>query len=118
MVFGFYALFLKQTHGCKINYGKTIYDYDDDTVVSFAPGQSVEIEPVENSSTPKAIGLLFHPEFLYRTPLAQKIKQYSFFSYTSNEALHLSQQEQAIIEDYMNKIELELQHPIDRFPNR
>lgn len=79
MVFGFYALFLKQTHGCKINYGKTIYDYDDDTVVSFAPGQSVEIEPVENSSTPKAIGLLFHPEFLYRTPLAQKIKQYSFF---------------------------------------
>ena len=115
MVFGFYALFLKQTHGCKINYGKTIYDYDDDTVVSFAPGQSVEIEPVENSSTPKAIGLLFHPEFLYRTPLAQKIKQYSFFSYTSNEALHLSQQEQAIIEDYMNKIELELQHPIDRF---
>lgn len=115
MVFGFYAMFLKQTYGCKINYGKTVYDYDDDTVVSFAPGQTVEIQPVENGTTPKAIGLLFHPEFLYRTPLAQKIKQYSFFSYASNEALHLSPQERVIIQDYMDKIELELQHPIDRF---
>ena len=40
MTLGFYALFIKKTAGCIINYGKTIYDFDDETVVSFAPGQT------------------------------------------------------------------------------
>ncbi|MDE6783257.1 MAG: AraC family transcriptional regulator, partial [Paramuribaculum sp.] len=48
MHFGFYALFLKKTAGCKINYGKTTYDFDDETVVSFAPGQTVGIYNVED----------------------------------------------------------------------
>lgn len=115
MHFGFYALFLKKTTGCKINYGKTTYDFDDETVVSFAPGQTVGIYSVDDGPAPAAIGLLFHPDFLHRTPLAQKINQYSFFSYASNEALHLSADEREIVQDYMAKIARELQHPIDRF---
>lgn len=115
MHFGFYALFLKKTTGCKINYGKTTYDFDDETVVSFAPGQTVGIYSVDYGTAPEAIGLLFHPDFLHRTPLAQKINQYSFFSYASNEALHLSADEREIVQDYMAKIARELQHPIDRF---
>lgn len=115
MHFGFYALFLKKTRGCKINYGKTVYDFDDETVVSFAPGQTVEIHPVDDGVVPESVGLLFHPDFLNRTPLGQKIRQYSFFSYASNEALHLSSEERTIIQDYMDKISRELQHPIDRF---
>ncbi len=115
MHFGFYALFLKKTTGCKINYGKTNYDFDDETVVSFAPGQTVGIHRTEDGPAPEAIGLLFHPDFLSRTPLAQKMNQYSFFSYASNEALHLSAEERVILQDYMDKIQRELQHPIDRF---
>ncbi len=115
MHFGFYALFLKKTTGCKINYGKTSYDFDDETVVSFAPGQTVGIHRLEDGPAPEAIGLLFHPDFLNRTPLAQKMGQYSFFSYASNEALHLSTEERLILQDYMEKIQRELQHPIDRF---
>lgn len=115
MHFGFYALFLKKTAGCKINYGKTSYDFDDETVVSFAPGQTVGIHRLEDGPAPEAIGLLFHPDFLNRTSLAQKIGQYSFFSYASNEALHLSKEERVILQDYMEKIQCELQHPIDRF---
>ncbi len=115
MRFGFYALFLKKTTGCIINYGKTSYDFDDETVVSFAPGQTVGIHRVEDGPAPEAIGLLFHPDFLNRTPLAQKMSQYSFFSYASNEALHLSTEERLILQDYMEKIKRELQHPIDRF---
>ena len=64
---------------------------------------------------PEADALLFHPDFLHRTPLAQKIRQYSFFSYASNEALHLSADERVIIQDYMGMIAHELEHPIDRF---
>lgn len=115
MHFGFYALFLKKTTGCRINYGKTPYDFDDETVVSFGPGQTVEVYHVDDGKVPEAVGLLFHPDFLNRTPLAQKIKQYSFFSYASNEALHLSTEERLILQDYMDKIERELRHPIDRF---
>ncbi len=115
MHFGFYALFLKKTTGCVINYGKTTYDFDDETVVSFAPGQTVGIHRVEDGRPPEAIGLLFHPDFINGTPLGQKIKQYTFFSYASNEALHLSAEERVILQDYMAKIARELQHPIDRF---
>ncbi len=115
MSFGFYALFLKKTTGCRINYGKTTYDFDDETVVSFAPGQTVGIYRIEDGPAPESTGLLFHPDFLHRTPLGQKIKQYSFFSYASNEALHLSVYERLILQDYMDKIARELQHPIDKF---
>lgn len=115
MTLGFYALFLKKTSGCIINYGKTVYDFDDETVVSFAPGQTVGIHRLEDGPAPEAIGLLFHPDFLHRTSLGQKMKQYSFFSYASNEALHLSTEERIILQDYMEKIVRELQHPIDKF---
>lgn len=115
MTFGFYSLFLKKTAGCVINYGKTKYDFDDETVVSFAPGQTVGFSHTDEGVAPESIGLLFHPDFLFRTSLAGRMKQYTFFSYASNEALHLSAEERTIIQDYMNKIVLELQHPIDRF---
>lgn len=115
MTFGFYALFLKKTTGCIINYGKTVYDFDDETVVSFAPGQTIGIHRIEEGPTPEAIGLLFHPDFLHRTALGQKMQQYTFFSYASNEALHLSVEERIIMQDYMDKIARELQHPIDKF---
>lgn len=115
MTLGFYALFLKKTTGCIINYGKTVYDFDDETVVSFAPGQTISVHRLEDGPAPEAIGLLFHPDFLHRTSLGQKMKQYSFFSYASNEALHLSTEERIILQDYMEKIVRELQHPIDKF---
>lgn len=115
MTLGFYALFLKKTTGCIINYGKTVYDFEDETVVSLAPGQNIGIHRVEDGPVPESIGLLFHPDFLHRTPLGQKMKQYSFFSYASNEALHLSTEERIILQDYMEKINRELQHPIDKF---
>ena len=115
MHFGFYSIFLKKTTGCKINYGKTVYDYDDETVVSFAPGQTVGVYRQEEGPAPEAVGLLFHPDLLLQTPLAQSIKQYSFFSYASNEALHLSAEERVILQDYMDKIARELEHPVDKF---
>ena len=115
MHFGFYALFITDTTGCNIKYGKTTYDFDNESVVSFAPGQTVGIHRLDNGPAPTATGLLFHPDFLHRTPLGQKIKQYSFFSYASNEALHLSTEEKTILQDYMDKIERELQHPLDKF---
>ena len=45
MHYGLYALYLKETKGCKLSYGRTAYDFDEMTVTSFAPGQVVTVEP-------------------------------------------------------------------------
>lgn len=111
--YGFYTLFLKETKGCIINYGQTQYDFDCETIVSMAPGQVIESRPVPG--VPKhARGILFHPDFLHGTPLEKKMREYSFFSYASNEALHLSEDEVQVVRNCMHIIDVELQHPIDK----
>ena len=62
----------------------------------------------------KSVGLLFHPDFIRGTSLGQKIKKYTFFSYESNEALHLSEEERMIVLDCLEKIRMELLHAIDK----
>ena len=112
--YGIYALFLKDTKSCDIRYGRQPYDYQQGTVTSFAPGQVVETTIVPGSR-PSACGLLFHPDLIKGTPLGREIHHYSFFSYSSNEALHLSDEERTIFTDCLRKIEMELDSPIDRF---
>ena len=63
---------------------------------------------------PSASGLLFHPDLIKGTSLGQGIKQYSFFSYSSTEALHLSEDEKEIFLDCLKKIKMEIQRPIDK----
>ena len=90
--YGLYALFLKQGDGCSIRYGREKYDYQEGTVVSFKPGQVVEVEWDESRPMPPSRGLLFHPDLLYGTQLARRINDYTFFDYDQREALHLSEQ--------------------------
>ncbi|WP_443776911.1 helix-turn-helix domain-containing protein [Bacteroides clarus] len=117
MNYGIYALFLKKVKCGDIRYGRQIYDYQEGTVTSFAPGQVVETE-MQQGMKPSAHGLLFHPDLIKGTSLGQDIKQYSFFSYASAEALHLSEEEKGIFMDCLEKIEMELQHPIDKHSKR
>ena len=90
-----------------------IYDFDDQTVVSIAPGQTVGYTDIEGIPT-KSVGLLFHPDFIRGTSLGRKIRKYTFFSYEANEALHLSEEERTIVLDCLKKIEMELRHAIDK----
>ena len=113
MTVGFYSVFLKETKGCTINYRKTMYDFDDQTIVCIAPGQTVGYTTLEGVPS-KAKGILFHPDFIRGTSLGQKIKKYSFFSYEANEALHLSAEERMIINNCLSIIRTELQHAIDK----
>ena len=87
--YGLYALFLKETKCGDIRYGKQIYDYQEGTVTSFAPRQVVETEITDGIKL-IANGILFHKYFIKVTSIGNNIKQNSFFSYASNEALHLS----------------------------
>lgn len=115
--YGIYALFLKDTKCGDILYGKQVYDYQDGTIVSFAPGQVVKTEMIEGKRA-KAKGLLFHPDIVKGTSLGQEIKSYSFFSYSSSEALHLSEDERSIILDCLRNIKTELVHPVDKLSKR
>lgn len=115
--YGVYALLLKETKCGDIRYGRQVYDYEDGTIVSFAPGQVIEVSLTEGVN-PTARGIVFHPDLIKGTSLGQEIKSYSFFSYNSTEALHLSDDEKCIILDCLAKIKMELERPIDRLSKR
>ena len=115
--YGIYTLFLKDIKCGDIRYGRESYDYQEGTIVSFAPGQVAEIKTAEGVQ-PLAKGIIFHPDLIKGTALGQEIKSYSFFSYSSREALHLSDEEKGIILDCLGKIKLELTHPIDKLSKR
>ncbi len=111
--YGVYAIWLKETKGCNLSYGRTPYDFDEQTVTSFEPGQTVTVEITNRNIRPRCIGLLFHPDFLNRTQLGRNMQRYEFFSYSSTEALHLSGTEVCIFKQVLDMIEMEVQHPID-----
>ena len=113
MDYGVYALFLKNGVNCTLRYGRQPYDYQEGTVVSFAPGQIVGVHTEVDETAPDVIGLMFHPDLIYGTPLASKIKAYGFFDYSQREALHLSTEERRLFLECLERINAELAHPVD-----
>lgn len=111
--YGVYALFLKKGTQCVLRYGRETYDYQEGTIVTFAPGQVVEVDNTEDIIAPDVVGLIFHPDLIYGTPLGDTIHKYSFFNYTQREALHLSEEERNLFMECLEKIKRETEHPVD-----
>lgn len=114
MHFNCYAIFLKDAKGCKLKYGGKPYDYDEGTLVFVAPNQTLELGGYEPDYVPKGYAILFHPDILLGTSLAKKMHSYSFFSYSSTEALHLSAKERKILLSLVEKIQFELEQNLDK----
>ncbi len=110
----FYSIALKRNFNGKIKYGQQEYDFDEGVMIFISPGQVFSIEAYEEL---KHVGwlLLIHPDYLWNTPLAKSIKQYEYFSYSVNEALHLSEKEEAMLAGIMQNIEREYHATIDQF---
>ena len=109
-----YALFLKNDANCVLKYGRRNYDYQEGTVVSFSPGQVIDVEMKGDAvKNPDVVGLLFHPDLIFGTPLGDKISDFRFFDYSQMEALHLSEGERKIFLDCLGNIRQELLHPVD-----
>ncbi len=115
-VLDFYSIALKRTSNTKIKYGQQDYDFDEGVFFFMAPSQVFSIE-VDKDVIPKHSGwlLLIHPDFLWNTPLAKNIKKYAYFDYAVNEALFLSDKEEAIIYNIIQNIRQEYHSNIDRF---
>ncbi|WP_262711032.1 helix-turn-helix domain-containing protein [Ilyomonas limi] len=95
-------------------YGKQTYDYQEGTLVFLAPGQVAGVNSSGETYQPKGYALVFHPNLIHGTSFGKHIQDYTFFSYQSNEALHLSERERKIVLDCFSKIEYELEPAIDK----
>ena len=113
-VLGFYKIAYKPRLGGKLKYGQSYYDFDEGGLLCASPGQVIGSND-NDASACSEYTLLIHPDFLLGYPLAKTIKQYGFFSYATNETLHLSDDEKATIIGIFNMIEHELNSRIDDF---
>ncbi|MCJ8208827.1 helix-turn-helix transcriptional regulator [Mucilaginibacter sp. RS28] len=118
LVSDFYWISMKKMPPIKFRYGQQTSDFDDGVLFFMSPGQLFGIESAERMADfkkPEGWMILIHPDFFWNTPLAKNIKHYEFFSYSVNEALHLSEKEEAILTAIVNQIEQEYNTGIDRF---
>lgn len=111
----FYVVALKKDcAGGKCRYGQQYYDFDEGIMYFIAPHQVLQFEDILLDSV-KGFVLVVHPDFLQSYPLASKVKDYGFFSYTANEALFLSEKEEKSIMDIIDNIEQEIDANMDSF---
>lgn len=109
----FYKItFITRNKG-RLKYGRSFYDYNEGSMLFLAPNQLVG--STDYNSETYCYLLLIHPDFLLGHPIAGKIKQYSYFSYSSNEALHVSDPEKEIILSVFRIMEQELNSRVDEF---
>ena len=114
VIFDFYAVSLKR--GCDhLLYGQQKYDFDEGLMAFMSPGQILRGEESGVPPNMKGWMLFIHPDFLWNTPLAKKIKQYEYFGYASNEALFLSDKEETMMHGIIDNIRNEYNANIDKF---
>ncbi|NNE25461.1 MAG: helix-turn-helix transcriptional regulator [Saprospiraceae bacterium] len=109
-----YSISLKKYVEGKLSYGRTKYDFTNGALIFIAPRQVLQWDESVVFEQ-KGFSINFHEDFLKGTELAQHIKKYGFFSYSVNEALHLSPKEEKQIESIVENIEIEYQNNQDAF---
>jgi AraC family transcriptional activator of pobA len=113
MMTNLYKISYKKNFTGKARYGQHYYDFNEGGLCFVSPNQLIsEAEP---QGSYEGFTLMIHPDFIRNYPLGKTIKNYGFFSYSSNEALHLSEREKEIIMAVFKSIGEELASPIDQF---
>jgi len=107
-----YKIAYKSELSGRIKYGQSYYDFGEGGLVFTAPNQIFQ-SPDQNQKS--GYILFIHPDFLLSYQLAIKIKQYSFFYYAANEALHLSEKEKSTIISVFKIIQEEMNDRIDNY---
>lgn len=112
-----YGIFFHDEAELELAYGRGKYDYKQGTVICVAPGQIGGKEDDGRKTELTGWALLFHPDLLHGFPLEKDIKDYSFFDYRINEALHMTYEEQEILVSLMRQIQTELSGKHDELQN-
>lgn len=103
-----YAIFLRGDELVNLTYGCGRYDYKEGTLLAVAPGQLGGAEDDGEKVNISGWSLMFHPDLLQGTSLGKRIGRYTFFDYSLNEALHMTEEEKGIIVGLMRSIEMEI----------
>ncbi len=116
LVFEFYCIAVKRVSNLKVKYGQQSFDFNEGIMSFLAPNQVISLA-LEKDEEIKQSGwvIYIHPDFLWNTSLAKTIKQYDFWDYSVNEALFLSEKEEAIINNIIQNIQQEYHSNIDKF---
>lgn len=109
-VLNFYKISYKFSENGKMGYGQGYYDFNEGGMMFTAPNQVLS---TEEEAEYHGYTLLVHPDFIRSYPLAKNIKNFGFFSYDTNEALHLSDKEKTVIVGLLHNILGELNTAID-----
>ncbi|SEQ66592.1 helix-turn-helix domain-containing protein [Neolewinella agarilytica] len=109
-----YSISLKKVVKGNLNYGRTKYDFTNGALIFIAPRQVLQWDESVVYEQ-KGFSLNFHEDFLKGTELAHQINKFGFFSYSANEALHLSPKEEKQIEAIVESINIEYQNNQDEF---
>lgn len=108
-----YGVFVQENNDLDLTYGCGRYDYKDGSLICVAPGQ---IGGKEDNGERDSIGgwaMLFHPDLIHGTQLEKDIRNYSFFDYSVNEALHMNETEREIVASIFKRIKSEVENPHD-----
>ncbi len=114
VIYNFYSVCIKKDFTGKLKYGQNFYDFDEGVITFFSPGQVIAAT-VGDDIAINGMWLVIHPDFLLHYPLSKKIKEYGYFSYAVNEALHLSDKEEAMMISAMKNIEAEYRSLLDNY---
>lgn len=114
-----YGLFL-QGKGISedITYGTGKYDYSEGTLICVAPGQLGGREDDGKLYNMAGWAVLFHPDLIQGTALEHQIRNFSFFDYRINEALHMTDKEREVMISIIRQLQTELEFPSDKNQNR
>jgi AraC family transcriptional regulator, transcriptional activator of pobA len=117
IVTDFYIISLKNPAPKSLQYGRQYYDFEEGTMMFVSPNQVFSISEFDESDNTQyeGWGLYFHPDLINGTSLKQKISDFTFFSYSVSEALHLSESEKQTLSTLVNTIEKEYQTNIDKY---
>ncbi len=117
VIFDFYSVSIKRGITGKMKYGQQEYDFDEGIMYFIAPNQVFNRVKGDGNEVSKPSGwiLLIHPDFFWNTSLAKNIKHYEYFDYSVNEALFLSEKEEATINNIIQNIKQEYHSNIDKF---
>jgi len=116
-VLNFFKISYRPKLSPQLKYGQHYYDFDEGGLLFASPNQLIGKNSEDDSPAGECslYALLIHPDFLLGYPLAKKIRQYGFFSYSVNEALHLSEHEKTTVISIFEMIKEELESRIDDF---
>lgn len=110
----FYVIAIKKDCTGRCKYGQQYYDFEEGIMYFIAPQQVLQFEDILLAEVRGSV-LVLHPDFLQGYPVASQIKGYGYFSYASNEALHLSEREEQSIMDIIGNISREIDANMDAF---